>query len=174
MIPAPMIGTGGLPDWFRPACAGWSLAHHGPPGEGGRASQKPMPDDSKGAAQSCGAYQRGKQRHCLPFQAGNLASSRRTCVARQCPLPAGVGTPRSSNAAAMPVRLVMPAACSSAMMGARSAAARLARALRASRLARLKNAPLGFDMRVLPSFGADTIARCLAALELEGLSLGEI
>jgi hypothetical protein len=49
----------------------------------------------------------------------------------------------------MPVRLVMPAARSSAMMGARSAAARLARTFRASRLARLKNA--GFDMRVLPS-----------------------
>jgi hypothetical protein len=36
------------------------------------------------------------------------------------------------------------------MMGARSAAARLARRLRASRLARLKK-PFGFDTRVLPS-----------------------
>jgi hypothetical protein len=44
--------------------------------------------------------------------------------------------PRSLRAAAMPCLLVMPLACSSAMMGARSAARLLARAVRASHPAR--------------------------------------
>jgi hypothetical protein len=58
-------------------------------------------------------------------------SNRATCMGCQCRLPAGVGMPRPSSAAAMSFRLVMPAARSSAITGARSAAARLARAVRA-------------------------------------------
>jgi hypothetical protein len=56
---------------------------------------------------------------------------RATCIACQCRLPAGVGIRRSSRAAARSFRLVIPAARSSAITGARSAATRLARAMRA-------------------------------------------
>jgi hypothetical protein len=59
-------------------------------------------------------------------------NSRETCAACQWPPPEGVGTPRSLSAAAMPFKVVIPAVRSSAMIGARSAAVRLARADRAT------------------------------------------
>jgi hypothetical protein len=70
---------------------------------------------------------RGAHRACP----ASRFNSRETCAACQRPPPEGVGTPRSLSAAAMPFRLVIPAARSSATIGARSAAVRLARADRA-------------------------------------------
>jgi hypothetical protein len=69
-------------------------------------------------------------------QDGIRFNTRETCAAYQRPLPAGVRMPRSLNAAAIPLRLVTPAACSSFTMGARSAALSLARVWRSSMPAR--------------------------------------
>jgi ribonuclease BN (tRNA processing enzyme) len=88
---------------------------HGSPGaldsgEGGVTSREPMPDRSKGAAQSCGTDQRGKQHHCLSFHTGSRASTRATCIGRHSPVPRGVRTARRLSALARPFLLVMPAA----------------------------------------------------------------
>jgi hypothetical protein len=95
-----------------------------------------MPDDSKGAAQRCSTDQGGKQHHCLSFHTGSRASTRATCIGRHSPMPRGVRTARRLSALARPFLLVMPAARSSAMTGATSAAIRLARAIPASQPAR--------------------------------------
>jgi hypothetical protein len=68
---------------------------------------------------------------CSAIHFASRFNRRATCIACQCRLPAGVGIPRSSRAAARSFRLVIPAARSSAITGARSAATRLARAMRA-------------------------------------------
>jgi hypothetical protein len=64
---------------------------------------------------------------CNAPHAGSRASTRATCIARHSPTPRGVGMARLLSALAMPFLLVMPAARSSAMTGANSAAFWLAR-----------------------------------------------
>ena len=72
---------------------------------------------------------------------GSRASTRETCIACHRPLPAGLGTRRLLSAAAMPYRLVMPAASS----------ARARRAcLEARRAARVKL----FGMALVPRLTA--------------------
>jgi hypothetical protein len=66
--------------------------------------------------------------------------------------------PRSLSASVMPVRLVMPAARSSAMMGARSAASLLARAWRATNPARWTAGVNFLGMIFAPPACAESIA----------------
>src|SRR5262249_8661420 len=71
---------------------------------------------------------RGALDHCKggTSHPGNRASTRATCIARHWPIPRGVRMARLLSALAMPFLLVIPAARSSAMTGAKSAAICLA------------------------------------------------
>jgi hypothetical protein len=63
----------------------------------------------------------------LPLEP-EIGAARRTCAGVWGPWPLAVEMPRSSNPAAMPRILVMPAAVSSSIIGSKSAALPLARA----------------------------------------------
>jgi hypothetical protein len=91
------------------------------------------------------------------------ASTRRTCTACHSPRPLAVGMPRLVNSAAMACSEVMPFARSALMVGATSAACRLARpTITARPIARAPSVSL--VLRTPPSFVPLALAAASAAL----------
>jgi hypothetical protein len=103
-------------------------------------------------------------RRCRGLAAASRFNTRMTCTACHSLRPVAVGMPRRSNSSAMARRLTTPAARSSLMIGAKSAARAWARAVRASPAARRAagvmrlRVPRSFDMSDLPLFDVSVIA----------------
>ena len=76
-------------------------------------------------------FERASVRELERVHPASRRNTRETCIGYQRPRPCGVGKPRWLSAAAMPLRVVIPATRSSVMTGASSAARATARAWRA-------------------------------------------
>ena len=103
----------------------------------------------------------------LKTKGSRRSSTRATCTADHSPSPRAVGMPCSFSPAEMARRVVAPAACNAAIVGARSAALAAARSRRVA-ADRLRIRAVGMVPWLPPSFLPRRFAAASAALVLLG------